>query len=101
LHSANKGVGGNNSFYSNPRFDSLVTAARREQDEAKRTEMYRQADDIAFRDAPMIYLWFYSELYAVQPWIHGFQPPVIFNGQAWTNVSISTASSADSAKAKQ
>jgi peptide/nickel transport system substrate-binding protein/oligopeptide transport system substrate-binding protein len=102
LHSANKGIGGNNSFYSNPRFDSLVTAARREQDEAKRTEMYRQADEIAFRDAPMIYLWFYSELYAVQPWIHGFEPPVIFNGQPWTTVTISTGASADSAsKAKQ
>jgi peptide/nickel transport system substrate-binding protein/oligopeptide transport system substrate-binding protein len=63
--------------------------------------MYRQADAMAFKDAPLIYLWFYSELYAVQPWIQGFEPPVIFNGQAWTNVTISTASSADSAKAKR
>jgi peptide/nickel transport system substrate-binding protein/oligopeptide transport system substrate-binding protein len=101
LHSANKGVGGNVSFYANPQFDSLVSAARREQDEAKRIEMYRQADDMAFKDAPLIYLWFYSELYAVQPWIQGFQPPVIFNGQAWTNVSMATKASADSAKARQ
>jgi len=92
-------VGGNVSFYSNPAFDSLVTAARREQDEAKRVDMYKRADAIAFNDAPMIYLWFYSELYAVQPWIRGFEPPVIFNGQPWTNVSIATAKS-DSAKAK-
>ena len=100
LHSANKGVGGNVSFYSNPQFDSLVSAARREQDEAKRIEMYRQADDMAYKDAPMIYLWFYSELYAVQPWVRGFQPPVIFNGQPWTNVRIVTAKS-DSAKVTQ
>jgi hypothetical protein len=30
----------------------------------------------------------------VQRWIHGFQPPVIFNGQRWLNVSIGTESAA-------
>jgi len=91
LHSANKGVGGNVSYYSNPQFDSLVTLARREPDEAKRVALYTQADQIAFRDAPMIFLWFYSELYAVQPWLRGFQPPVIFNGQPWTTVTTTAA----------
>jgi ABC-type transport system substrate-binding protein len=90
LHSANKGVGGNVSFYANPQFDSLVTLARREQDETKRNALYKQADELALRDAPMVYLWFYSELSAIQPWIHGFVPPVIFNGQPWTDVTIST-----------
>ena len=92
LHSANKGVGGNVSFYQNAQYDSTVTAARREQDEAKRVALYKDADQIAFRDAPMIFLWFYSELYAVQPWIRGFEPPVIFNGQPWTTVTTTAAS---------
>ena len=87
LHSANKGVGGNVSFYSNPRYDSLVTQARREQDEGKRVALYTLADDIAFREAPMLFLYFYSELNAIQPWIRGFVPPVIFNGQTWTAVT--------------
>ncbi len=39
----------------------------------------------------MIFLWFYSELYAVQPWLKGFQPPVIFNGQPWTTVTTTAA----------
>jgi peptide/nickel transport system substrate-binding protein/oligopeptide transport system substrate-binding protein len=89
LHSANKGVGGNVSFYSNAQYDSLVTIARREPDEAKRVALYTQADALEFHDAPMIYLYFYSELNAVQPWIEGFVPPVIFNGQPWTTVTIS------------
>jgi ABC-type transport system substrate-binding protein len=92
LHSANKGVGGNVSYYANARFDSLVSTARREQDEAKRVALYRQADDLAFRDAPMIYLYFYSELTAIQPWIRGFVPPVIFNGQDWRTVTTTAAS---------
>jgi ABC-type transport system substrate-binding protein len=87
-------VGGNVSFFSNPQFDSLVTAARREQDEAKRVALYKQADELAFREAPMVFLYFYNQLYAIQPWVKGFVPPVIFNGQPWTNVSISRATKA-------
>ena len=87
LHSANKGVGGNVSYFSNAQFDSLVSLARGEQDEAKRIVLYKQADELAFREAPMIFLYFYNELNAVQPWIKGFVPPVIFNGQPWTTVT--------------
>jgi ABC-type transport system substrate-binding protein len=69
----------------------LVTASRRELDEAKRNALYKQADSIAFVEAPMVFLYFYNELYAVQPWIKHFVPPVIFNGQRWLDVTISTA----------
>ena len=88
LHSANRGAGGNVSFYSNPAFDSIVTASRHELDEARRNALYRQADSIAFDAAPMVFLYFYDELYAVQPWIKHFVPPVIFNGQRWTDVTL-------------
>jgi ABC-type transport system substrate-binding protein len=93
LHSANKGVGGNVSFYGNPEFDRLVTASRREQDAGRRAALYRQADSIAYQDAPMIYLYFFNELYAVQPWIRNFKIPTIFNGQRWTAVEIAGAES--------
>ncbi|MDB4905891.1 MAG: ABC-type transporter, periplasmic subunit [Gemmatimonadetes bacterium] len=89
LHSANKGVGGNVSFFQDPEFDRVVSAARREQDEVKRNGMYREADSVAFTQAPMVFLYFYNDLYAVQKWVKGFQPPVIFNGQRWTTVGIS------------
>jgi ABC-type transport system substrate-binding protein len=88
LHSANKGVGGNVSFFQNPQFDAIVSQARREPDEGRRNELYRQADSLAFVEAPMVFLFFYNELYAVQRWITGFTPPVIFNGQRWLGVSI-------------
>ena len=91
LHSTNKGAGGNVSFYANPRFDSVVTASRRELDETKRNALYRTADSIAYTDAPMVFLYFYNELYAVQPWIKGWVPPVIFNGQRWLNATIEHA----------
>ncbi|MDB4915599.1 MAG: putative transporter substrate binding protein [Gemmatimonadetes bacterium] len=87
LHSANLGVGGNVSWFSNAQYDSLVSQSRREQNEEKRNAMYRQADELAFHEAPMVFLYFYSELNAVQPWLKGFVPPTIFNGQSWTTVT--------------
>jgi peptide/nickel transport system substrate-binding protein/oligopeptide transport system substrate-binding protein len=88
LHSANHGPGGNVSFYSNRQVDDLVTRARRTQDDSTRASLYRQADALAFADAPMLYLFFYNELYAVQPWVRGFQVPTIFNGQRWMHVEL-------------
>lgn len=88
LHSANKGIGGNVSFFQNPEFDRTVETGRREPDDARRNAMFRQADALAQREAPMLFLYFYNDLYAVQPWLKGFQPPVIFNGQRWLDVSI-------------
>jgi peptide/nickel transport system substrate-binding protein/oligopeptide transport system substrate-binding protein len=88
LATPNRGQGGNVSFYSNPAFDQLITSARAERSDALRMKEYRQADSIAFVDAPMLFLVFYNELYAVQPWLKGFQPPVIFNAQRWTDVEI-------------
>jgi ABC-type transport system substrate-binding protein len=92
LHSANKGVGGNVSFFQHAVFDRIVTAARREPDEAKRNVLYRQADSLAYVEAPMVFLYFYNQLYAVQRWINGFKPPVIFNGQRWLDVTIDSGS---------
>ena len=88
LHSKNKGAGGNVSYYSNPRFDALVDQAHREQDESRRNLLYTQADQLQYNDAPMIYLFFYKDVYAVQPWIKGFTVPAVFNGQRWTDVTI-------------
>jgi ABC-type transport system substrate-binding protein len=88
LHSSNKGGGGNVSFFQNAQFDELVDAGRVELNEIKRDSLYEQADALAEREAPMLFLYFYDDLYAVQPWIRNFVPPVIFNGQRWLDVSI-------------
>ena len=88
LHSANTGAGGNVSFFTHAEFDRIVSAARQESDAAKRTTLYRQADSLAYAEAPMLFLYFYSDALAVQPWLEGFKAPAIFNGQRWTNTVI-------------
>lgn len=64
---------GNVSGYSNPQLDVLLDAAEIELDEAKRTELYRQAEAIINRDLPYIYLWIPQEIYGVSTRISGFQ----------------------------
>ncbi len=91
LHSANAGVGGNVSFFKNETFDSVVTASRRETDGGKRQALYARADSIAFAESPMVFLFFYNELYAVQPWLKNWVAPTIFNGQRMTGVLIDRA----------
>ena len=91
LHSSNHGPGGNVSFYRSRLVDDLIDRARRTQDDSTRASLYKQADALAFVDAPMVYLFFYNELYAVQPWVRGFQVPTIFNGQRWQSVEIGDA----------
>lgn len=88
LHTANRGVGGNVSFLSDPKFDSVVSAARREPNDAKRVALYTEANAMAHDDAPMLFLFFTTDMYAVQPWVKGFVVPSIFTGQRWTTVRI-------------
>jgi ABC-type transport system substrate-binding protein len=91
LHSANRGAGGNVSFFSDTTFDRLVDASRRESNAAKRAALYAAADSVGYANVGMVPLFFYNEVYAVQRWITGFEVPVIFNGQRWVGVRISTA----------
>ena len=88
LHSASRGPGPNVSFYANAKVDSLVVAARREQNEARRATLAREADALAYGEVPLLPLFFYDELYGVQPWVAGFRVPTIFNGQRFTDVSL-------------
>jgi peptide/nickel transport system substrate-binding protein/oligopeptide transport system substrate-binding protein len=90
MHSSSKGPGGNVSFFSNRTVDSLITLARRTTDDAQRVGYARQADSVVFAEAPMAFLFFYNELYSVQPWVKGFQVPSIFNGQPLAGVKLET-----------
>ncbi|MEP6765450.1 MAG: ABC transporter substrate-binding protein [Gemmatimonadaceae bacterium] len=91
LHSASKGVGGNVSFYSNSEFDKLVNQSRMETDALKRAALYRQADSLAYAEMGLMPLFFYNDLFAIQPWVTGFKVPVIFTGQRWTSVTVGAA----------
>ena len=81
------------SFFSDTTFDRLVDASRRESDAAKRAVLYAAADSVGYAQVGMVPLFFYKEVYAVQPWVRGFEEPVIFNGQRWERVQMNGAKS--------
>lgn len=83
------GPGGNYSFYSDPVSDSLILQARRTIDQGAREALYRRIDNRVFEAAPWIYLWFSVDLWAAQPSLEGWDVPVIFNGQRWTEARVS------------
>ncbi|GED69539.1 glutathione ABC transporter substrate-binding protein [Brevibacillus reuszeri] len=54
FHSTSKGVPGNHSFYSNPKVDALIEAARKEKDPEKRKEIYAEAQQIEMDEVPLL-----------------------------------------------
>lgn len=81
--SASFGPGGNYAFYSDPQTDALIAQARGTTDDSARVALYRRIDERVYRAAPWLYLWFPVDLWARQPYLAGWDLPVIFNGQHW------------------
>lgn len=61
----------NDAKYSNPKYDELVTQAAKEQDPAKRSQLYHDAEDILMDDMPVIPLYYYTQNYMLKSNIKG------------------------------
>lgn len=62
----------NNGGYSNPTLDSLLEAARVEQDVTRRIEMYQQAEKIIVDDAAALFTVHYLDYQLVKPYVKGY-----------------------------
>ncbi len=63
----------NDTFYDNPRVDTLLAEAAPLTDLARRYQIYREAERIVLADAPWVPL-FHPVAYAIrQPWVHGYR----------------------------
>jgi peptide/nickel transport system substrate-binding protein len=72
-HSENAGGGGINfAYYSNPRMDELVEAARSELDPEKRCELYREAQQLWIEEVPFMDITVGHALSAAQENVHGY-----------------------------
>ena len=69
LHSDNFGDAGNITRWSNTEFDHLVGLAQVEMDPARRSELYRQAEQIAHLEAPWLMLFWKNSATLVQPYV--------------------------------
>jgi peptide/nickel transport system substrate-binding protein len=64
----------NYTRYKNPRFDKLYEAALAEKDDSLRWKIYRQADQLMIKDAPVVPLWYDMVIRLVQPYVKNFVP---------------------------
>ena len=53
---AESGGGFNSGYYSNPEIDTLLEQARQQTDQAKRAELYKKMQEIAYEDAPWAFI---------------------------------------------
>ncbi|MFD9627328.1 glutathione ABC transporter substrate-binding protein [Peribacillus muralis] len=72
FHTNSQGAAGNTFFYSNPKVDALIDAARKEKDEEKRKELYAEAQEIEMADTPYIPVRVIENVAAVAKDVKGF-----------------------------
>ncbi len=73
--------GSSDSFYENPEYDQLYDQQLREPDEAKRKELLTRMQEVVYRDAPYILLYYDSQLDAYRTdKIGGWQKQPAANG---------------------
>jgi peptide/nickel transport system substrate-binding protein len=64
----------NYTRYKNPEFDALFEKAIAETNDLLRYHLYRQADQVMMRDAPVVPLWYDVVVHLVQPMVSDFRP---------------------------
>lgn len=63
----------NHVNYRNPQYDALCSQADSEMDEAKRRQLYAQAEDIVLKDAPFIPIYFQRDAELIRPRVKGLR----------------------------
>jgi peptide/nickel transport system substrate-binding protein len=66
-------VGPNRALYKNPRFDALLQQARVTTDQAKRAQLYREAQRILVDDAPWVFVDHEIQIAALSKRVQGFK----------------------------
>lgn len=77
----------NRMDYSNPEFDRLCQEADVLQDEARRLDLYAQAEDIVLQDAPWVPIYFQQDTELISPRVKGLRNNV-FGHLPHTTVSL-------------
>ena len=72
FHSSQHGDPGNRSFYTSTKVDGLLESGRREADQTKRLNIYKEAIQLISEDSPMAFVLHPSNLVGVDKKVSGF-----------------------------
>jgi peptide/nickel transport system substrate-binding protein len=78
----------NSTRYQNPEFDKLFEQALSTTDRLKRFELYRQAEQIAVNDAPMLFVFYDEDYRLLQPYVENYKNNALdtrFYKYVWLN----------------
>ncbi|MFH1498535.1 MAG: peptide ABC transporter substrate-binding protein [Verrucomicrobiota bacterium] len=81
------GGGNNRTGYSNAEYDRLFGSVLSQGDEAARLAVCQQLDALLVRDVPVIPIYFYKRVYALDPRVEGWVPDVLDN-RAWKHIGL-------------
>jgi oligopeptide transport system substrate-binding protein len=66
--------GNNDTGWSSPAYDSLLSRAERAADPAERNSLYRQAEALLLDAAPVIPIYYYTHVFLIRPSVRGWYP---------------------------
>lgn len=73
-----RGDSGNNyTGWSNPDYDGLLFQAARTPDPAARNALFQKAETLLLADAPLIPVYYYTHVFAIQPSVQGWHPTLL------------------------
>lgn len=73
------GNGNNDTGWSNPRYDDLISRAFRSPDEASHFSLLREAEAILLEELPIVPLYWYTRIYLKDPRLKGWEPKLLDN----------------------
>ncbi len=69
--------GNNYTGWSNANYDNLLFAAARTEDPTQRFDLLRQAEGLLLHDAPIIPLYSFTHVFAINPSVEGWHPTLL------------------------
>lgn len=75
------GGGNNRTGWGSPRYDALLQQSYAAPDEAARMEIFQQMDQLIVDEMPIIPLYYYTRIYALDPRVHW--PANLLDNQNW------------------
>ncbi len=91
------GATGNFGRWTNTRYDELAGRAHRETDPARRTELYRHAEELLLAELPVVPLYFNAQDYLVAPRVSGWRQDALWN-RFYENVTLTNETPDDHAR---
>jgi peptide/nickel transport system substrate-binding protein len=76
----------NHYMYNNPEVDRLMAEARATYDPMKRTQLYHRIQEIVYDDVPVLWIFYNSEILAINNRVQGFPKLGIRDALTWMNL---------------